>query len=316
MNAHRTHVEDSFNRISKFNKTMVLPDSKDRTLWAGLPKDMRIALIEKGEALLGEEYPMLLLSDYTEFSKSGNREHFEAKYFARRRMLTNLVIAECVEDKGRFLEKILDGLYLILEETTWCLPAHNTYVRDVEQFVIPDEDRPIIDLFAAETAQIVGLTEYMLRDRIMEKSRFINSYVDREIEKRILKPYLNYHFWWMGDGEQSVCNWTPWITQNVLLALFTRRDDTFDRLELKNALKQATRSMDYFMDDYGEDGCCNEGAQYYSHAGLCLFGCIDVLNRIMENELEFLYRDPLIKNIAAYIMRMYVGNGYYINYAD
>lgn len=35
---------------------------------------------------------------------------------------------------------------------------------------------------------------------------------------------------------------------------------------------QAAHSLDCFLKDYGPDGCCNEGAQYYTHAGLCLFG--------------------------------------------
>ncbi|MBR1477244.1 MAG: heparinase II/III family protein [Lachnospiraceae bacterium] len=313
---HRTNTLDAFHRVKNFNKLIEFPTVNDRTFWVGLPKDMRMGILEKGEEILKTEYPVLLLSDYTDFSRTGNRERFESKYFLRRNMLTNLVLAECVEDNGRFIDKILDGIYAILEETTWCLPAHNTYIRDVEQFIIPDEDRPIIDLFAAETASIIGLSEYLLRDRLLDRSWFINSYVDREIEKRILKPYLNYHFWWMGNGEEPMCNWTPWITQNVLLSVFTRREEVFERGLLKDVLRQASLSVDFFLDDYGDDGCCNEGAQYYSHAGLCLFGCIDLLNRITDNEMDNLYRIPLIKNIAAYIVKMYVGDGYYINYAD
>lgn len=45
-------------------------------------------------------------------------------------------------------------------------------------------------------------------------------------------------------------------------------------------------SSDYFIKDYGEDECCDEGAQYYRHAGLCLFHIMDVLNQaeqVLEN---------------------------------
>ncbi len=293
----------------------------ERSFWDAFLKDEILNvpgeyLIRMAEELLKEEYPVILSSDYREFSKNGNREHFEEKYFKRRRMLGSLVLAECIEHKGRFTDKLIDGLYLILEETSWCLPAHNSYIRDTKQLPLPDKERPVIDLFAAETAELLGITEYLLREELSEVSSLINAYVEGELGKRIFTPYLTEHFWWMGNGEEPLLNWTPWITQNVLLSFFTRREGLLSTEELKRALEQAVLSIDDFMADYGDDGCCNEGAQYYSHAGLCLFGCIDVLDRITGNGFSGLYKEPLIGNIAAYIMRMYAGNGYYINFAD
>ena len=77
----------------------------------------------------------------------------------------------------------------------------------------------------------------------------------------------------MGDGKSHMNNWTVWCTQNVLLSAFTRPlpSETQTRI-----LCRAARSIDYFLDEYGEDGCCDEGAQYYRHAGLCLFGCLEI----------------------------------------
>ena len=46
------------------------------------------------------------------------------------------------------------------------------------------------------------------------------------------------------------------------------------------AVKQAAYSLDCFLKDYGTDGCCNEGAQYYRHAGLTLWGCLEILSAI------------------------------------
>ncbi len=324
MNMHNTLAEDIYNSIcdTVHISEIVFPGKGECDLRAGsdgvdnADDDMRAALLKKADEYLDKDYPILLLSDYRRFSADGNRAYFEEKYFLRRRMLTVLTLAECVEGKGRFLDKILDGLYLILEETTWCIPAHNTYIRDEKQLILPDENRPIIDLFAAETAEIVGLTESLLREKLSRISPYISEYVDREIKKRILIPYLTYHFWWMGNGLEPMCNWTPWITQNVLLSLYSRKRDFMTSKESGKVLRQAAASIDYFLDEYGQDGCCNEGAQYYSHAGLCLFGCIDVLNRITDDAFAPMYEDGLIKNIAAYIVKMYVGDGYYINFAD
>lgn len=315
------HNELAENIFSNLNPGIVPSDPgffpvSDRQFWTSVDEELKAVMIRRAEECLDKEYPMLLLSDYRRFHRDGNRSAFEDKYFGRRLMLVTLVIAECLEDEGRFLDKILDGLYLIMEETSWCLPAHNTYVRDTPALEIPSEERPVIDLFAAETAEIIGITEYLLRDRLHEIDDSISGHVNERIIRRILTPYLERHFWWMGNGDEPMCNWTPWITQNVLLAVFTRPDGLISYAERMMTLGQAAASVDYFLDEYGPDGCCNEGAQYYSHAGLCLFGCIDVMNRITGDAFAAMYEDPLIQNIAAYITKMYVGNGYYVNFAD
>ena len=81
-------------------------------------------------------------------------------------------------------------------------------------------------------------------------------------------------------------------------------------------LEQTAVSLDYFLDEYGDDGCCNEGAQYFGHAGLCLFACMDVLRRLTGESLSGLFSQPLIRNMADYILRVYAGHGYYFNFAD
>lgn len=84
-----------------------------------------------------------------------------------------------------------------------------------------------------------------------------------EVNRRILTPYLTEHFWWMGNGDEEMNNWTPWCTQNVLLCAFAL---PFEESVRRRVIEQACRSLDCFLKDYGEDGCCSEGAQYYGHA--------------------------------------------------
>ena len=127
------------------------------------------------------------------------------------------------------MDKLLDGLYLILEETSWCLPAHNSYIRDTKQLPLPSDKKPVIDLFSAETAAILAIAGLLLRDELLRISPFINEYIENELRRRIFSPYLSEHFWWMGNGREPLCNWTPWITQNVLIAFFAGREGNTDR---------------------------------------------------------------------------------------
>ena len=43
--------------------------------------------------------------------------------FGRRDRLHALVLAECVEDRGRFLDAIADTAWAVAEESSWTVPA-------------------------------------------------------------------------------------------------------------------------------------------------------------------------------------------------
>lgn len=157
--------------------------------------------------------------------------------------LCALVSAECVEHKGRFLDEIADTVWAICEESAWQLPAHNSYVRDTPQLPLPDTTRPIVDLFAAETGALLALTRYLLPDELDTAAPGITARMERELDARILTPYFTSHFWWMGNGEEPMCNWTSWCTQNVLLTVFLLPTTQQQR---KAAVKQAAYSLDCF----------------------------------------------------------------------
>ena len=243
-------------------RSIRLPDCGNRAFWDGLPPDYREQLLRDGENALEKDWPEILLSDYREFSQTGNRVHYENKFFERLRMLNALVLAEACSSRGRFLSKALDGLWLLLEQTSWCLPAHNSDVRDAKQYPLPRDLRPVLDLFAAETGANVALAEQILRPKLAEISPFLSEYVNTELRRRIFTPYLTRHFWWMGDGTSKMLNWTPWITGNVLLAALTREEGSLTESEREQIVHRAAGSLDFFLDEYGEDGCCDEGAQY------------------------------------------------------
>jgi hypothetical protein len=289
------------------------PQASDRNSWNSLPEDFTGRLIKNGEAYLNFEYPSLTAADYMEFTRNGNRSRFQDKLFLRRTALDALVLAECAEYKGRFLDDIINGLYLICEENAWQLPAHNSYIRDTPPFILPDVTRPVIDLFAAETASVLAVAEYLLRQELDSVTPILSKMINKNLEERIFTPYLNEHFWWMGDGFSHMNNWTVWCTQNVLLSAFTRE---LPQSQKEKIFKKACKSIDYFLAEYGEDGCCDEGAQYYRHAGLCLFNCLEVLNGVSDNAFLPAYEIEKIKNIASYILTAHIHDVYYVNFAD
>lgn len=290
-----------------------LPSTSDRKTWESFPPHVLAGLVRRGEEFLHCGWPALPASLWLDFTRTGARTAYEDAYFARRRALCALVLAECAEHTGRFLDDIINGLWAICEESAWQLPAHNSYIRDTPQLPMPDTARPVPDLFACETGATLALVPLLLGPELDAVSPEICRRVRREVGTRIVTPYLTEHFWWMGDGDEPMCNWTPWCTQNALIAVLS----TGQGQEVKRAaVAKALYSLDCFLKDYGDDGCCEEGPLYYRHAGLTLFGATEVLDMVTKGVFLPVYREEKVKNIAAYLVNVHVAGDVYLNFAD
>ncbi|MGN0160442.1 MAG: heparinase II/III family protein [Lachnospiraceae bacterium] len=301
------------NRALRFSDLSLYAPAKDRPSWESLDDAAKDFVVNEARNYLHYDYPYLKATDFMEFCRTGNRTHYEDKLFAKRKALSALVLGECVEYKKSFLDDIINGIYAICDETCWQLPAHNSYIRDTPQLLLPDTQSPIIELFSCETAAILSTACYLLLDELNEVSPLIVKRVYAEIKKRVLDVYLTEHFWWMGHGDEPMCNWTIWCTQNILITAFSIPLTNEMRTQI---VQKACASCDYFLKDYGDDGCCEEGAQYYRHAGLCLFQTILVLCNVSNNHFAALWNNPKVKNIASYILNVHVDDIYYINFAD
>lgn len=291
----------------------------DRTAWESLDAEWQKEAVRLGENYLHFSYPALSAADFMDYYRTGNRVRYEDKFFIKRLALDALVLAECVEDKGRFLDDIVNGIFSICEESGWQLPAHNSYHRQGPNLPLPDAAEPVLDLFACETGAVLAAVHYLLASVLDERSPLITKRIRTEIEHRIIKPYLERHFWWMGNGREPMNNWTIWCTQNVLLSVFLLEQSKSapgDDELLQRIFKKACLSADYFLEESARDGCCDEGAQYYRHAGLCLFNTLELLNAITDNAFLSLYKEAKIKNIAGYIANVHVNDEYYVNFAD
>ena len=281
-----------------------------RDQWNGLDADLRTRLIKDGEEVLSFEWPFLTLSMFQEFSKSGDRERYQKPYFEKRRVLIALVLAECVENKGRFLNAIEEGFWSIISENSWVLPAHNTYVRDTPTWVVPLSERSLLDLFACETGALLSLAIQLLEGAIHPHVRLM---VSDQVERRIIRPYLGKEFWWMGLHGEQLNNWTTWCTQNILLTAFTM---DIEQADLQAVVTKSTKSLEAWLGQYGEDGCCDEGPSYWHHAGVCFWGSLHLLSEGTGIGFERIFSQKKIQNIAAYIMNVHIEDDLYINFAD
>ncbi len=194
------------------------PRYADRGRWQALPDDLRETATRNAQRSLGKPWNSLPATLALEYQRTGDRSHYEAQSFGRRKRLRDLVLAECIEGQGRFLDEILNGVWLISEETWWGVPAHLNLQKAGPG--LPDVEEPVVDLFAAETGSLMAWTWWLLGEQLGQLSPLAPRRMQVEIERRILAPCRERNdFWWMGlDPRQSreVNNWNPWINSNWL----------------------------------------------------------------------------------------------------
>ena len=307
---HQQHPPDTLRLIDRAG-WRPHPPIADRAAWDGLPASVRAAYLAAGEALQRLDWPLLPATRYLIYARDGNRSRYEEIYFRRRGKLEALVIAECIENKGRFLDDIADGIWLLCEESSWCLPAHVYMQRG--GIGLPDTTEPIVDLFAAETSALLAWADYFLGDRLDSVSPQIRLRLRREIDQRILTPCLaRDDFWWTGFTEHRVNNWNPWVNSNWLASVLLIEPDAARR---KQAVAKAMRSLDRFIDTYPQDGGCDEGPGYWVRAGASLFDCLELLHSATGGQVD-VYAEPLIQNIGRFISRVQIAGAYFVNFAD
>ncbi len=286
--------------------------------WQQLSAEAKETILSGAEELLEKEWPSLLAVRYMDFQRNGNRSNYEGVYFERRDRLFRMMAAECVEGKGRFIDQIINGIWLICEESSWVVPAHNPHHKPKEKRneALPDCTRelPYIDLFAAETAALLSWICYFLRDRLDQESDLICKRIEKEIAHRIFEPFLYYSDMnWMGlHHSRPVNNWNPWISSNVLNAILIMDKDEERRIA---GLKKIARCAQRFLDFYAEDGGCDEGPSYFNAAGASMLDVLELFYDATDGKLS-LYDKPLIGNMADYIRHVYIDGAYFVNFAD
>jgi hypothetical protein len=286
------------------------PRCDDRAGWTKVSTAVGDHFIAAAEEALTRPVPLLPATLYLQYKRIGNRSNYQEVWFNRRAMLRDLVIAECLEDKGRFLDKITDVVWAICEESSWTWPAH--IGRQKAGVDLPDVSDPVVALFSAETGASLAWTRYLLRPRLDRVSPLISRRIEREVQSRILAPYLEREFSWMGFRGGRPNNWNPWINSNVLTAALLMEEDAARRLAL---IDKVLRSVDRFLVPYPEDGSCDEGPSYWGHAGASLFDCLDLLYSASGGQFD-VWKDPIVGEIGRFIYRANIGDDYFVNIGD
>lgn len=272
---------------------------------AAVPDSVIKQMVKAGESLLDFKFEAISATVSLDFVRSGDRERHGKLSYGKRNALTDLILAESVENKGRFTEAIMNGVWSICEESYWGVPAH---IRG-----LPDVENPVVDLFSAETAAVLGMADYFVGEKLDKINKLLRKRIYYETNKRIFEPMLTKSdsYGWMSKTK-SVNNWNPWIMSNWISATLLLEKDEKRRAEMIYGTMLGT---DLYLNGLGEDGGCDEGPSYWFAAGASVFDCLELLSNATNDKIN-IYEEPLIRKMASYVYKTHIDGYYFVNFAD
>ena len=231
--------------------------ASDRAKWGPLAETKEgKTIVASAEKLLDSPVPETPDELYLEFSRNGNRRNYERCYFRLQSGFESLFVAECLENKGRFISKIVEYVNAICLMKSWTLPAHDGGLTCFN-------GTPHVDLVSAAVSQDLAYCLAWLGDALPEATR---ERIRSEVERRTFRPHLAHargeaslrtHWWFHGGNNwNSVCNC---CVVRAALAIVP------DRRLRAEFVMLAEGSVSFALAGYTNDGYCSEGMGYWNY---------------------------------------------------
>lgn len=289
------------------------PKAGDKYWRKQVPEAMRKDYIRLGDSCVNMPWEAIPNKVFAEFRTTGNRTHYEEMSFDIRKQFVCLVMAEIMQGKGHFLPSICRGLHYFMEkEPWWGIPAHYPKAK-------PERGIQPVDLFNAETSDMLAWTLYMLDKQIGNKEKGLCDSVRKEIERRFLHPTLYEKQGWKHNAN----NWNTWITANWLQTVLIcgqahkKGENGLDD-ECKAAFEGVKQCLRTFLKGYPDDGGCEEGVGYWDCAGASFFESLFFMQFAPEEarlSLDAAQRKK-VEAMGKFITTMYIDNLNFVNFSD
>ena len=228
----------------------------DRKAWDALAALTAYAFtVSQAGALIQTPLPETTDELYLDYSRTGNRTRWQKVASKRRSRIGDLTIAECVENKGRFLPHLEKVIAAICAEKTWVMPAHDRSLRNFKRQTID------IDLGSSYVGNTLALADSLLGDKLSDATRKL---IREKVGQFIFDPYREMlagkrgrNFWMQGTN-----NWNAVCQANVTGAALALIESRQTRAEY---IVAALRLSENFLNGFTPDGYCSEGLGYWSY---------------------------------------------------
>jgi len=272
-------------------------------------------VISDAEKYQKEIIPLPTEEDYMRFYEtlSKGRDYeaankdYEDAYNKRRDRLYKLVLAECIENKGRFIEDIeMTILVICSAEPTWTIPWEDP---DAEKFL---GKNLTIDHLIARTAWDLATTSYWLGRKLSTETREL---LDLTVKLRVLSKFEeailtdNYDLasWANSDGHRNADGHAAVV--GTALALI---DSAEHRAQY---IAAAEHNVEKFLKMFTRDGYFQDGIWAWNEGYGSFILLAEMMYQATDGRID-MFKRPNIKETALYGPRMEIIKGVYEIFGD
>jgi beta-glucanase (GH16 family) len=293
------YAEISPQRVEELSATLPAKPSgfgrpwSDRNYWNYASRQKGLAAtIPEAEKLLRADFPRWDDDAYLDFSRTGRRQIGEAMMSRRSAWLAPLVLAECLENSRRFVDRIDMILKEYVREPTWTWPAHDGALKNFHRLQYS------VDLRSATLAHELAQALYLLGDKVPSSTR---RDVEAALKERVFTPVADSIRSGKGNSWLQIKNnWNAVCLAGVTGAALATIADRRERAEFVAAAEHYAKN---FLAGFADDGYCSEGVGYWNY-GFGHFALLrDELLAATAGRID-LFGDQKIRNIALFGLRI------------
>ncbi|MFH0944799.1 MAG: heparinase [Planctomycetota bacterium] len=282
------------------------PTIDDRAAWDEVAAHPAFAgVVARAEKLLGQPMPELTDELYLQFSKTGNRTNWQSVAGRRHGRIPELALAECLENRGRFLPALEEAIRAVCAEKTWVMPAHDRSLMNFKGKTVE------IDLLAADISWNLATANWWLGERL---SKEIRELLQAELERRCFAPFEGMlkdgkpQMWWLlgTNNWNAVC--LAGVTGTALATIRSQERRAF-------FVAAAEKYVRNFLRGFTADGYCSEGISYWNYGFGHYVQLAETIHQATSGQLDLFERRD-VERIARFGRRMEILPGVYPAFAD
>ncbi|MDD2598975.1 MAG: heparinase II/III family protein [Kiritimatiellae bacterium] len=229
----------------------------NRAQWDELREKPAYAnFVRNAQKLLSESIPEKTDELYLDFSKTGNRVNWERVDRVWSKRLNTLFLAECLENKGRFLPALEEIITAYCDERSWVMPAHDSSLRTWKG------EFAYADLKACEVGMMLAIIHNVVGDRL---SPALRARIKTEVIRRNLEPFKKLitgteplTWWWITCNN----NWNAVCVAGIVEAALALVETPAERALFVVAGETYSK---FFLSGFTPDGYCSEGMGYWNY---------------------------------------------------
>ena len=264
----------------------------NRAAWRKLAaNDGFTKVMPKAEALLAKTLPDQPDSLFLEYSRNGNRTHWQNVAFERRGRIAAFTLAEAFENQGRFLPALEQTIAALCAEKTWVYPAHDGDLKNFHGEAIEPE------LGATGLAAELAEADFVLGDRLSPVTRRL---IRDNVSRRVMEPLRamlegrRKEAWWL----RTPMNWNAVCVGNSVFAALALLDSRDDRALFAAA---GEHCIGFYLSGITPDGYCAEGVGYWNYGFGHFILLTEILRQSTGGKIDLLNDDHAI--VAALFCR-------------